>query len=404
MDSGKRRVLFVIGSLELGGAESQLVMLAEQLSKRSWFVDVFALKKAGPLVDRLSQAGIQVTDGGYPRTPVTTLGGLIALPLCQLGLFLHIRRSRPDVVHAFLPLTNFMGALAGRAASIPLVLTSKRALGTHQDRYPGFKWFDRVSNALSHRITANSNAVAQDTCRRDGCDIAKLAVIPNGLDFDRVSKEDGERWEIRSKLNLLEADVAIAMVANLIPYKGHSELIEAFATNAAVDARLKLFLIGEDRGIAAQLNDQAARLGILDRMFFLGRRSDVPALLSAMDIGVMSSHEEGFSNALLEKLATGLPVVATNVGGNPEALDGMPDCVLVEPRDSKGLAEGISHVIARLAAGNESRAIRQRLVRERYSVRAMVSAHERLYAGASSKMNKAISAAALDNRKDHSEA
>jgi glycosyltransferase involved in cell wall biosynthesis len=169
------------------------------------------------------------------------------------------------------------------------------------------------------------------------------------------------------------------MVANLIPYKGHRELIEAFARVAADDPRLKLFLIGEDRGIKEVLIGDARRLGVADRVNLMGQRSDVPTLLSAMDIGVLASHEEGFSNALLEKLDAGLPVVATNVGGNPEALEGMPDCILVEPQDPDGLARGLTDVIGNLGTDDQNRKIRQSLVRERYSVDAMVDAYERLY-------------------------
>ena len=93
----------------------------------------------------------------------------------------------------------------------------------------------------------------------------------------------------------------------------------------------------------------------------------------------MASHEEGFSNALLEKLAIGLPVVATDVGGNPEALKDMPDCVLVRPQDADDLARGLGEAIRRLGGDGEAGKVRQRLVRERYSVDAMVDAHERLY-------------------------
>ena len=127
------------------------------------------------------------------------------------------------------------------------------------------------------------------------------------------------------------------------------------------------------------LIDSARRLGVADRVNLMGQRSDVPTLLSAMDIGVLASHEEGFSNALLEKLAAGLPVVATDVGGNPEALEGMPDCFLVRPQDPEDLARGLRDAVGRLGADDQNRKIRQSRVRERYSVDAMVDAYERLY-------------------------
>jgi glycosyltransferase involved in cell wall biosynthesis len=376
---GNGRIFFAVGSLTVGGAESQLAMLAEQLKMRGWTIDVFPLEKSGALVERLERAGVHVSDGGYSFTYRTRIGQLAALCRCEVRLVWRLLRSRPQVVHGFLPLTNFMSALAGRMAFVPLIITSKRALGRHQDRHPASKWLDLIANNLSDVITANSRAVASDTQARDGYDVSRIVIIPNGLDFAHLDDARHRRNETRNALDLAPTDVAIAMVANLIPYKGHAELIEAFACVAAGDLRLKLFLIGEDRGIMRFLIDDARRLGVAGRVNLMGHRSDVPTLLSAMDIGVLASHEEGFSNALLEKLAAGLPVVATDVGGNPEALEGMPGCVLVKPRDANDLARGLTGAISRLGADDQNREMRQNLVRERYSVVAMVDAYERLY-------------------------
>jgi glycosyltransferase involved in cell wall biosynthesis len=374
-----RRIMFVVGSLTVGGAESQLAMLAQRLKSRGWTVEVFLLERSGALLAQIESAGIRVSDGGCSFAQGTNAGKIIALCLCEIRLIWRILRSRPEVVHGFLPLTNFMSALAGRMAFAPLVVTSKRALGRHQDRRPVSKWLDWIANSLSDVITANSQAVADDVQARDGYDVSRIEVIPNGLDFTRIDKAHDRRDQTRNELGLSNTDIAISMVANLIPYKGHGELIEAFARNAAGDPRLKLFLIGRDDGIAQDLMGIARRLGVADRISLMGQRNDVPILLSAMDLGVMSSHEEGFSNALLEKLAAGLPVVATDVGGNPEALEGMPDCILVRPQDAADLARGLTDAIGRLGADGRNRQIRQNRVRERYSVDAMVDAYERLY-------------------------
>jgi glycosyltransferase involved in cell wall biosynthesis len=376
---GQGRILFVLGSLTVGGTETQLALLAERLKTRGWVIDVFPLAKSGQLVERLERAGIHVIDGGYDFTRRTKIGRLASLVVCEARLVWRVLRSRPDVVHGFLPLTNFMSSLAGRITFAPLVVTSKRALSRHQDRHPSWRWLDRVANVCSDVITANSRAVASDTQARDGYDVSRIVVIPNGLDFSRLDDARHRRNETRNALDLAPTDVAIAMVANLIPYKGHTELIEAFARVAAGDLRLKLFLIGEDRGIMRFLIDSARRLGVADRVNLMGPRSDVVTLLSAMDIGVLASHEEGFSNALLEKLAAGLPVVATDVGGNPEALEGMPNCFLVRPQDPEDLARGLRDAVGSLGADDRNRKIRQNRVRERYSVDAMVDAYERLY-------------------------
>ncbi|WP_051677440.1 glycosyltransferase [Bradyrhizobium sp. URHD0069] len=375
---GARRILFTVGSLTVGGTESQLVMLASGLMARGWTVSVLGLEKSGPLIEKLERMGVAVLDGGYRAAAGLWLKVLL-LGLCEIRLFGYALTIRPNVIHGFLPLTNFMSALAGRMAFVPLIITSRRGLGKHQDRHPNLKWLDWIANALSHVVTANSQAVARDTQARDGYDISRIVVIPNGLDFAHLDDARHRRNETRNALGLARTDIAIAMVANLIPYKGHAELIEAFAGNAAGDPRLKLFLIGEDRGLAEDLMSNARRLGVASRIGLMGQRSDVPVLLSAMDVGVLASHEEGFSNALLEKLAAGLPVVATNVGGNSEALKGMPNCFLVEPQDPVDLARGLAEAIGRLGEDDQNGKIRQSRIRERYSVDAMVDAYERLY-------------------------
>jgi glycosyltransferase involved in cell wall biosynthesis len=375
-----RRILFVVGSFTFGGAERQLAMLAGRLVARGWTVSVMGLEKDGPLIEVLERSGIKVLDGGYRHS--ARYLRFPRLMLCAARLITSALTMRPTVLHGFLPIPNFLGAVAARIAFVPLVVTSKRGLGTHQDRHPHQRWTDRAANALSDIITANSSAVADDAQLREGYDVSRIVVIPNGLDFASFDNLQQHRDRVRQELGLLASDVAIVCVANLIPYKGHRELIDAFARVASTDGRLKLFLIGEDRGIAADLSSQAVGLDMTGRIAFLGRRSDVPRLLSAMDVGVVPSHEEGLSNALLEKLAAGLPVAATNIGGNPEALEGMPGCVLVRPRDAEDLAQGLRGIISVHGVNDCSPLMRRRLVRDRYSVDAMVDAYEQLYSRA----------------------
>ncbi|MDX8455993.1 glycosyltransferase [Mesorhizobium sp. VK9D] len=395
----RRGVLFVIGQLDHGGTESQLVLLAKELKKRGWKVEVFSLSLGGVLAEPLNRAGIPVLYGLHRPTPSTasstsakqdakpsvaaktrpSVKAMLVLGAAVASLVGRIAWTRPRAVHAFLPLTNFLGALAGRFALAPLVITSRRGLGNHQERWPRLKRMDRIANRLSHVVVANSNAVAADIAARDGYDVNRVRVIPNGLDLSRFDDIDRRRDEARRHLRLDPDDIGIAIVANLIPYKGHSDLIEAFARASQSRPTLRLFIAGQDRGIGAALTEQAQRLGIASKVQLLGMQSDVPGLLAGMDVGVIASHEEGFCNALMEKLAAGLPVVATNVGGNPEAVTGMPGCVLVEPRDPADLARGLLAVLDRLPEPSADREFRQRTMRERYSTAAMVDAYERLY-------------------------
>ncbi|BCG71640.1 glycosyl transferase [Mesorhizobium sp. 113-1-2] len=395
----RRSVLFVIGTLDLGGTESQLVLLAKELKKRGWQVEVFALSSGGVLAQTLDRAGIRILYGLHrpnpsPASPTSakaevkssatpktrpSVKAMLVLGAAVTSLVVRIALTRPRVVHTFLPLTNFLGALAGRFALAPRVITSRRGLGNHQERWPRLKRMDRIANRFSHVVVANSHAVAADMATRDGYDIDRVRVIANGLDLSRFDVIGQSRDDIRRRLGLEPEDVGIVIVANLIPYKGHSDLIDAFARASQSRPELRLFIAGQDRGIGPALMEQAQRLGVGSAVRLLGMQDDVPGLLAGMDIGVIASHEEGFCNALMEKLTAGLPVVATNVGGNPEAVSGMPGCVLVEPRDPADLARGLLAVVQRLPEQTADQEYRQRVMRERYSIEAMVDAYERLY-------------------------
>lgn len=396
----RRGVLLIIGTLDLGGTESQLVLLARTLKDRGWKVEVFSLARGGVLAGPLEQAGIPIFYGrhrqnvapvplvgtdkasGPPTRPPTrrpSVKAMAVIAMAEAQLMAHIVAKRPCVVHAALPLTNFIGSVAGRLAFAPLVITSRRGLGNHQDRWPRTKWLDRIANRLSHIVLANSHAVARDTAVRDGYDIGRIQVIPNGLDLAKFEHIEHHRAEVRRRVGLSAGETAIIMVANLIPYKGHRDLVAALAVVAAQRPDVKLFLAGTDRGVGAFLRKDAAQLGVDSKLVMMGSQSDIPALLAGMDLGVIASHEEGFCNALIEKLAAGLPVVATDVGGNPEALAGLPGCELVRPRDPADLARGLLSALGRLPEPAADRDYRRRTIRQRYSAAAMADAYERLY-------------------------
>ncbi|MBX3655507.1 MAG: glycosyltransferase [Ramlibacter sp.] len=374
--SNNLKIFYVIGSLEIGGAESQMSMLSLALIGRGHHCEVFALNANGPLSSMLREAGIVVHDGNFPYAG-TTLKKMVSLILVLAKLWLHAIRIRPDVMHAYLPLTNFIGAIAGKAACVPVIITSRRGLGNHQDRNPGWKWFDRIANKFSTKVTVNSQAVAEDVIKRDAIDSRKIACIHNGLNFERFRIEPGIRAQMRLKLDVSSEVFLWVKVANLIPYKGHSDLLKAFAILA--NKSTKLILIGENRGIQKILQEQAQNLGIRERVTFLGQRSDIPQLLSAMDGYVMASHEEGFSNAILEAMAVGLPIVATSVGGNNEALQGGKLGVLVPVSNPVAMADAMNRLMIDVSYRAQISRDARRAVNEQYSVDAMVNSHINLY-------------------------
>ncbi len=371
-------ILFVISSLGVGGAEKQLTLLAKQLTLRGFQVHIFTLDASSPLKNELSDSGVIIHNENlaYTKSTFKKIWKLIKAEAHLLRLALKIK---PIALHSFLPLTNFMGAVAGRLAGVNVIITSKRALGTHQDRHPWWRYFDRIANTLSTIVTANSQAVMNDTIQRDGLCPSKIQVIYNGLSLPNWNTLETERQYVRELLGLKPESIGIAFVANLIPYKGHQDLIQSFSELHKEKPETVLFLIGEDRGIEKKLKKQASALGLSESIHFLGQRKDVHTLLIAMDVGVISSHEEGFSNALLEKLSAGLPVVATNVGGNAEAIQGLQNCVLVPAKSPSELTKALHLTINCLKLDKQHQLPRRQIVSEKYSVQAMVNAYVNLY-------------------------
>ena len=371
------KILYGIGSLNLGGTESQVTMLIRELKHHGYQCELFALEAKGPFKSILEQDGIPLHDGGCDsKAPKVVKAFLLLRALIRFWLL--ALRVKPDVLHAYLPLMNLMGSLAGRAAGVKKIITSRRALGTYQDRHPNQKVFYKLANALSDRVTVNSNAVRQDTIFRDGIAPEKLVLIRNGLDIDRFSEQEGVRDVLRKNLGLGDEEFGIITVGNLIPYKGHADLINALSRVLENRCNAKLFLVGEDRGIQVDLERLASTLAVSDRVHFLGQRNDVPSLLMAMDIYAMASHEEGSSNALLEAMAAGLPIVATDAGGSREALDDGRAGMLVPPHDPGSLSLAIGKLldddVLRSQVASKAKACAQA-----YSIPEMVEAHTKLY-------------------------
>jgi len=370
-------ILSNIGSLEVGGAENQMTTLISQLHGHKYCCHVFVLQQGGPLNKYLQELGVPIYDGGLKK------GDLVKAPWklirAEWRLLRIIFRVKPVIVHSFLPLVTFMGSLAGRLTKVALVITSRRALGKHQERHILLRPFDLLTNRLSHRVTVNSKAVWEDTVHRDHIDPGKLVLIHNGVDFIPFDSAKPFRKEVRKKLGIRSREKVIIIVANLIPYKGHSDLLEAAQVVLKNIPQVVFLLVGDDRGIGRDLKEMAIDLDIASKIRFLGLRNDIPQLLAASDISVLPSHEEGFSNVVLESMAAALPVVATRVGGNPEAIvDGVTGW-LVPPGNPVTMAEKIIDLLSdpqrAKSWGNQGR----KRVGKTFTIERMVEEHIKLY-------------------------
>jgi glycosyltransferase involved in cell wall biosynthesis len=243
------------------------------------------------------------------------------------------------VTHFFLPSAYVVGGLAAVAAAVGPRLMSRRSLNDYQVGHPLLAAIERFLHKRMAIVCGNSRAVVSQLAG-EGVDSDRLRLIYNGVDPE--PPHAGCRARIRRELGIGDSDFVLAIVANLIPYKGHADLLDALSQIAArLELPWALLVVGRDDGIGSALRCMAQKGGIADHVRWLGSRTDVPAILEASDAGVLASHQEGFSNALIEAMAAGLPMVVTDVGGNAEAvLDGETGYV-VPPRDAGRLAEAI---------------------------------------------------------------
>ncbi len=378
INSANPIILFAVGSLVLGGSEKQMALLIKHLDQLNFNCHLFVLQPFGPIKNFLRTTNVKIYDGGY-LSEKSAIAKTLLLLRAQLRLCRVIRKIRPDIIHAYLPLTNFMGSVAGRILKVPLIITSKRALGTHQDRYRGSRIFDIASFRLSNWVTVNSKAVGEDTIKRDRGNADKIRLIYNGVKLTEFASGNFKRRKIREALHLDPDKKIIITLANLIPYKGHIDLLKAAALVSEQLPDNLFLLVGEDRGVRSNLVKLAQKLGIVNHILFMDRRDDISDLMAASDISVLPSHEEGFSNVVLESMAAGLPVVATRVGGNPEAIIDGQTGWLVPPKQPEELALKIIDLLNDpIKAGEWGETGRHR-VKQNFSYKRMVDEYIKLY-------------------------
>ena len=221
-----------------------------------------------------------------------------------------------------------------------------------------------------------------DIVSRDHIDPKKLVLIYNGVDARQFESSSGVREKLRSTMGLTDLDKVVVVVANLIAYKGYLDFLNAAREVKDRIPETVFWLIGEDRGIQEDLESEAQSLGISECVLFMGQRSDIPSLLAASDLFVLPSHEEGFSNVLLEAMAAGLPVVATKVGGNSEAVVDGATGWLVPPRNPAAMAGKIVDLLSDPKKATAWGAQGKEKVTEHFTIEQMVEKHLTLYAGA----------------------
>jgi glycosyltransferase involved in cell wall biosynthesis len=383
----------LVANLERGGAQEVVRTLATHLRASGWESVVITFRD-GPLREALEADGVTVEilphrRRGLLRNPPGALGELMRI---RGALIDAIRRHRPLVIqtHLLRSLDFLAWSVAGTPPLRGLVWTIHNAnVELRADQLPEHRWSLRAKRfayrtlyrAGSRRgatFVAVSAAVADSIARRFGVRRDRIVTIPNGIDVDRYPTDAG-RDEVRASIGIGPTDTAVISVAKLYPQKGHLVLVDAMRGVMAARDNVHLVLAGDGPERSA-VEDTVLATGLSKRIHVLGERGDVGALLAASDVFVLASLWEGLPVALLEAMASRLPVVATAVAGSSQVIEHRVSGILVPPGDPEALARAIEEVCDHPELAERlSLAGRERVVRA-FSAGAQAAAHAELYA------------------------
>ncbi len=359
-----RRILQVIATLDRAGAEKQLVLLSRNLPRDQFDVHVCALTRGGPLAADLQSAGIEVT----------VLGKAWKFdPMAWWALRRHIARLRPELVHTWMFTANAYGRSAAHSAGVGRVVASERCVD------PWKSWLQlAIDRRLARRtdaIVVNSRGV-EEFYAGQGIPSEKMRLIANGVEPAPASPVTREAF--MSELRLPAHAWVIGAVGRLWPQKRIKDLIWATDLLKVAGHCAHLLLVGD--GPQRRTLERFARsCHVENEVHFLGARNDVPRLMPHFDMLWLASGYEGMPNSVMEAMACGVPVVATDIWGNRELVLHGQTGFLVSVGDRAGLARCAHKMIEDRQLGPRLGAAgRERILRE-FSVEKMVAAHAALY-------------------------
>ncbi len=331
------RIAFVIDEIgeHPGGTERQLLLLIKHMDKTRFEPYLICLRGSHRLASSFGSCPVRVIDFHSFYSPADYLK--------LIGLSRFFREKRIDIVQTHLRDGNIAGTLAARLAGAANIVSTRRNHGY---------WYNRAELVILktlRRMTTgylvNSNVIKRLLTEAENIPSEKIEVIYNGVETSVFSsKSEDMKLGSRRALGIPDGCPVVAIVANLRPIKAIDVFLRASAIVAArySDARFLIAGEGPERENLAALVRES---GIEDRVVFLGKRDDISAILSISSVGVLSSRSEGLSNAIIEYMAMGLPVVCTDVGGNPELVEDGRNGFLVPASDHAAMAKAILRIL-----------------------------------------------------------
>lgn len=376
---GRVRVARIITRLNVGGPALHAMLLAARLDP-SRYDSTLIVGRVGPAEGAMHQ--LRPVPGVRPvmittlEREISPLGDLVTL----IRLIMLLRRYRPQIVHTHLAKAGLLGRIAARLVGTPVVVHTfhgnvlRGYFAGWQSRL--FLLTERLLARITTRIIAISPQQQREIVELGIAPPEKVVEIPLGLDLQAFAERGSS--QLRSELGLRADAPLVTAVARLEPIKGVDVFVEAAAAVARVRAEVQFLVVG-DGAERVPLERLVDRLGLSQRVRFLGWRPDLPDIYAGSDVIVLTSHNEGTPVSLIEALAAGRAVVATNVGGVPDLLGASERGVLVPDGDIDAIGRAIGHLLSDPARREELGRRGQRYVRAHFDVARLIADIDLLY-------------------------
>lgn len=360
-------VLHLVDSLNIGGTEGKLYDLIAGLLKRRYRVSV-GYCTPGPWADKLKELGVGVTRLRY--------FGRID-PILLVRMLRLIQRDPPQIVHTHLFKSDFHGRLAARLAGVPVVIG-----GLHNSD----PWARNHLFGLMYGATARftdclisvSEEVRQYHIMHTGVAPEKILTIENGVDIERFKGQGEAGQKVRNELGIDPNAVVFGVIGRLKPQKGHDLFLEAAKEILNQHPTVRFLIIG-DGPLRSELEVKARQLGLCPALIFTGVREDIPALLSALDVLVLSSRWEGLPNVILEAMAAARPVVATSVDGVHGVVRSGVTGLLVPPGDPLSMAQACLGLVSNSDLRTRFGQAGYEYVSQQYNLDTMIDRYDECY-------------------------
>ena len=375
------KVAYVLPGADVGGTERHVLSLSSRIDRRMFDPMLVCTSSGGALEGSFADAGVPVHIMGYE--------GITKKPALVLTRLLHawgmirrfeglLRRERVAILHAFLPEACVLGALAGRLARTRTIVVSKRAMCYYKAEHPWYAFLENLANMAADAITVNSIAVREDVRKTELFTGGKIRLVYNGIDPSPEPPQ--ERPDPAPPgIDAPPGVPLVTYVANLRDGKGHLCLVDAARDVLAECPGVLFLLVGREDREAGEVRRRIREAGLEGKILLAGHRPDVRAILRATTVVAHPGEQEGFSNAILEAMSFGLPIVAAKAGGNPEALDNGEAGILFPAGDAAALARGIVGLLRDPARARRMGDAARHRVQERFTTTGMVSEVQHLY-------------------------